>query len=129
MHRRIHLNKHSSEIHTGTQLACSVYKKKSSNKTSFDRHEIKHTGDKPHTGEVSSVPNDFNMTGSAIVGKDGHEDIDMGANKLFDSSVSCTGNEESSTKQEDTEFKLYGCGICCQSFSTKEETMHCFHSH
>ena len=103
--------------------------KKSSNKSSFDRHEIKQTGDEPHTYEVSFVPNDFNMTGGAssencvIVGKDGHEDIDMGANKLLDSSVSCTGNEESSTKQEDTEYKLYGCGICCQSFSTKEETM------
>ena len=49
----------------------------------------------------------------------------MGANKLFDSSVSCTGNEESSLNKEDAEYKLYGCGICCQSFSTKEETMHC----
>ena len=28
-----------------------------------------------------------------------------------------------------TMFKLYGCDICRQSFSTKEETMHCFNSH
>ena len=70
------------------------------------------------------------MTGSVIVGKDDHGDIDMVANELFDSSVSCTGNEGSSTKKEDTDlFKLYGCGICCQSFSTKEGTMHCFNSH
>ena len=124
-----HLHKHSSEIHTGKQLPCSGRNKRASYKSSFDRHEIKHTGDKPHTDEASSVPNDFNMTGSVIVDKDGHGDIDMGANKLFDSSVSCTGNEESSLKNEDTEYKLYGCGICCQSFSTKEETMHCFHSH
>ena len=39
------------------------------------------------------------MTGSVIVVKDGHGDIDMGANELFDSSVSCTGNEESSTEK------------------------------
>ena len=84
---------------------------------------------------MSVVPSECNMAGSAssgncaIVGEDGHGDIDMSANKLFNSSESCTGNEESSTKQEDAEYKLYGCGICCQSFSTKEETMHCFHSH
>ena len=100
-----HLNKHS-EIHTGKQMARSGPNKKSSNESSFARHEIKHTGDKPHTDEVSFVPNDFNMTGSVIVGKDGHGDIDMDENKLFDSSASCTGNEESSTKQEDTEYKL-----------------------
>ena len=79
---------------------------------------------------MSIVPNDHNMTGSVIVGKDGHGDIDMGANELFDSSVSCTGNEKSSTKKEVTDlFKLYGCGICCQPFSTKVETMHSFNSH
>ena len=33
-----------------------------------------------HTDEVTLVNNDHNMTGSAIVGKDGHGDIDMGAN-------------------------------------------------
>ena len=82
---------------------------------------------------MSFVPSEVYMAGSAssgkrvIVGEDGHEDIDMGANKIFDSSVS---NEESSTIKEDTDlFKLYGCGICCQSVSTKEETLHCFHSH
>ena len=76
------------------------------------------------------------MAGSAssgncvIFGKDGHGDIDKGTNKTYDSSVSCTGNEGSSTtKNEADSFKLYGCGICCQSFSTKEETMHCFKSH
>ena len=76
------------------------------------------------------------MTGSAssgncvIVGEDGHQDIDINANKIFASSTSRTGNEESSTKKKDTDsFKLYGCGICCQSFSTKEETIHCFQSH
>ena len=55
--------------------------------------------------------------------KDELVDIDMHAGN---SSVS-----EGSLKNEDeTEsFKLYGCGICCQSFSTKEETMHCFNSH
>ena len=65
------------------------------------------------------------MTGKVIVGNaSGRGDIDMGANKLlFDSSISCKGNEEFSTQ------KKYGCGICCQSFSTKEETIHCFHSH
>ena len=63
---------------------------------------------------------------NCVIGEDDHEDIDMGANKIFDSSVS---NEESSTKKEEADsFKLYGCGICCQSFSTKEEAMHCFHS-
>ena len=62
-----------------------------------------------------------------IVGENGHVDIDMGGNKIFDPSAP---NEESSTKKEKTDlFKLYGCGICCQSFSTKEETMHCFNSH
>jgi len=30
---------------------------------------------------MSFVHNDHNMTGSAIVGKDGHGDIDMGANR------------------------------------------------
>ena len=57
---------------------------------------------------------------------DGHAD----RNKLSVPSVSCTGNEESSKLKKDPDlFKLYGCGICCQSFSTKEETMHCFNSH
>ena len=49
------------------------------------------------------------MTGSAIVGKNGHGDIDMGANELFDSSValSWTGNEESLMKKEKADsFKL-----------------------
>ena len=54
----------------------------------------------------------------------------MGANEIFDSWVSCTGNAESSTEKKDTDvFKSYGCGICCQSFSPMEETMHCFNSH
>ena len=55
----------------------------------------------------------------------------LDTNKLLYSSTSCSENEEeSSTKTNDADsFKIYGCGICCQSFSTKEETMHCFHSH
>ena len=55
--------------------------------------------------------------------KDELVDIDMHAGH---SSVS-----EGSLKVEDEadSLKLYGCGICCQSFSTKEETMHCFNSH
>ena len=81
------------------------------------------------TAEVSCVLSPKrNMRGSAssgncaIVGKDGHGDMNMGAKKPYDSSVSCTGNEESSTMKNETDsFKLYGCGICCQSFSTKEE--------
>ena len=91
---------------------------------------------KPDTAEIAFVPSECDMTGGtssgicATVGKDGHEDIDMAAKKPYDSSSSCTGNEGSSTiKKETDSFKLYGCGICCQSFSTKEETMHCFHSH
>ena len=80
-----------------------------------------HTEEKPDADEKPFVPseNEWNMTGSAssgncvIVGEDGHGDIDMGANKIFDSSISCAGNEESSTIKEDTDsFKLYGCGIC-----------------
>ena len=54
----------------------------------------------------------------------------IGSKKPYDSSASCTLNEGSSTiKNETDSFKLYGCGICCQSFSTKEETIHCFNSH
>ena len=89
-----------------------------------------------HTDDVSIVPSECNMICSAISGNCGFDgkvddgDVHMNADKLLDSSTSCSGNEESSTDKKDTDsFKLYGCGICCQSFSTKEETVHCFHSH
>ena len=89
-----------------------------------------------HTDDVSIVPSECNMICSAssgncvFDGKVDDGDVHMSADKLLDSSTSCSGNEESSTEKKDTDaFKLYGCGICCQSFSTKEETMHCFHSH
>ena len=118
-------------IHTGEKPFLSAgCEKEFSNKSSFDVHQKLHTGEKPNTAGVSFVPKECNMTGSASRrtyvsgGKYGHVEIDMSANKLFDSSVSCTGNEESLAKE-----KLYGCGICCRSFSTKEETIHCFHSH
>ena len=119
------LNKHYREIHTGKPLASSGCNEQLLNLSSFERHETIQTGDEPCTDEVSFVPSECNMAGRssiigncAIVGEDGHGDID----KILDSTVS--------TENEDTDsFKLYGCGICCQSFSTKEETMHCFHSH
>ena len=89
-----------------------------------------------HTDDVSIVPSECNMICSAssgnciLDGKVDDGDVHMSAEELLDSSTSCSGNEESSAKKEDTDsFKLYGCGICCQSFSTKEETIHCFHSH
>ena len=84
-----------------------------------------------HTDDVSIVPSECNMICSASSGNcvlDGNVDdgdFHMSVDKLLDSSTSCSGNEESSADS----FKLYGCGICCQSFSTKEETIHCFHSH
>ena len=56
----------------------------------------------------------------------------MGVKKTSESSVSCTGNEESSTMKTESRkglMNVYSCGICCQSFSTKEETIHCFHIH
>ena len=122
-----------SKIHTGDKLfVCHDCNKGFSNKNSFLDHKIMHTEKQPHTDEMSFVPSEVNMAGCAssrecfIVGDDGHGDIDVGANKIFDSSAS---NEESSTEKDTDSFKLYGCGICCQSFSTKEETMHCFHSH
>ena len=89
-----------------------------------------------HTDDVSIVPSECNMICSAssgncvLDGKADDGDVHMSADKVLDSSTSCSGNEESSTEEKDTDsFKLYGCGICCQSFSTKEETMHCFNSH
>ena len=89
-----------------------------------------------HTDDVSIVPSECNMIYSAssgncvLDGKVDNGDVHMSADKLLDSSTSCSENEELSTKKEDTDsFKLYGCGICSQSFSTKEETIHCFHSH
>ena len=64
-------------------------------------------------------------SGNCVIdGKVDDGDVHMNAGKLLDSSTSCSGNEESSTEEKDTDsFKLYGCGICCQSFSTKEETI------
>ena len=53
------------------------------------------------------------MTGSGncvIAGDDGQSDVHRNANKLFDSSVSCTGNEESPTKKE--ELILPMCSTC-----------------
>ena len=89
-----------------------------------------------HTDGVSIVPSECNMICSAssgncvLDGKVDDGDVHMNADELLDSSTSCSGNDGSSTEKKDTDsFKLYGCGICCQSFSTKEETMHCFHSH
>ena len=93
-----HLNAHC-RIHTG-EHGC---KKKFSSGSKFYRHREKPTGEKPHTDEVSFVPNNHNTTGSVIVGKDGHGDIDMGANELFDSSVS---HEESSTKKKRCHMKV-----------------------
>ena len=82
-----HLNVHRL-IHSGEKpFVCPDCDKKFSNKSSLNRHFKIHNGEEPLTDEVSFVPDDHNMTGSAIVGKDGHEDIDMGANELFDSSV------------------------------------------
>ena len=75
-----------------------------------------------------SVPSGSNdnrvmCSGDCLEVKDELVDIDVHAGY---SSIS-----EGSVKIEDEadSFKLYGCGICCQSFSTKEETMHCFNSH
>ena len=80
-----------------------------------------------HTDDLSIVPSECNMVCSAssgncvLDGKVDDGDVHMSADKLLDSSTSCSGNEESSTEKKDTDsFKLYGCGICCQSFSTKE---------
>ena len=87
----------------------------------------RHTEERPHTAaEVSFVLSECHMTKGVVpaVGT-GSSLVRMVADKLFDSSVICSGNEESSMKQEDTIYKLYGCGICCQSL----QTMHCFHSH
>ena len=89
-----------------------------------------------HTDDVSMVPSECNMICSAssgncvLDGKVDDGDVHMSADKLLNSSTSCSENEESSFEKKDTDsFKLYGCGICCQSFSTKEETIHCFNSH
>ena len=75
---------------------------------------------------------DSASSGNCVLnGELGDGDVETHANNSFDPSGSGTGNEVSSTKKEDTtdSFKLYGCGICCQSFSTKEETIHCFNRH
>ena len=99
---------------------------------------IVHSGETLHPDdEVSIVPDEGKTTGSAsssnrvIVGQDGgHWSVDTSENKIFDSSIPCSEDEESSIKKKNTQlFKSFSCGICCQSFSTKEETMHCFHSH
>ena len=89
-----------------------------------------------HTDDVSIVPSVCKMICSAssgncvLDGKVDDGDVHMNVDKLLDFSTSCSGNEESSTEKKDTDsFKLYECGICCQSFSAKEETIHCFHSH
>ena len=86
-----------------------------------------------HTDDVFLVPSECNMICSArsgncvLDGKVDDGDVHMNADKLLDFSTSCSGNEESSTDIKDRptdSLKLYGCGICCQSFSTKEKTIH-----
>ena len=75
------LNKHRS-IHTGEKLfACPGCFKTFSSKSNLDRHRKKHAGENSLTDEVSFVLNDRNMTDRVIVGKDGHEDTDMGAKR------------------------------------------------
>ena len=70
-----------------------------------------------HTDDVFIVPGKCNMICSAssgnciLDGKVDDGDVHMNADKLLDSSTSCSGNEESSTEKKDTDsFKLYGCG-------------------
>ena len=88
------LNNHRSRIHTGEKtFVCPDCDKKFSFKSSLNRHFKIHTGEQPHTTEMSIVPNDHTMTGSVIVSKDGHHviipmtighgDIDMGANEIL----------------------------------------------
>ena len=81
-----------------------------------------------HIDDVSIVPSECNMicstsSGNCVLdGKVDDGDVHMSADKLLDSSTSCSRNDESLTEKKDTDsFKLYGCGICCQSFSTKEK--------
>ena len=63
--------------------------------------------------------------------ENGHGNVDKTTIKLFDSSTACIGHEESLREKEDNEdsIKLNGCGICCQSYSTKDETMQCLNIH
>ena len=92
----------------------------------IEQRKLRHSNHIP----TSIVPDECNKKiNSASSGecflddKIGDMDDFMNASKLFDSSVTSTRNEESSTKKKDKDLrKLYGCGICCQSFSTKDET-------
>ena len=63
-----------------------------------------------HTHDVSIVPSA--SSGNCVLDvKVDDGDVHMSADKLLDSSTSCSGNEESSTKKDTDSFKLYGCGI------------------
>ena len=74
---------------------------------------------------VPSGSNDNRVmcSGDCLEVKDELVDIDVHAGYSLVSGGSLKVEDEADS------FKLYGCGICCQSFSTKEETMQCFNSH
>ena len=129
------LNVHRRVLHTREKLACTDCDKKYMRMSDLRRHRRIHTGEKPFAClecDEKFVRSD-ELIGHRRLHTDEKPYVCPDCEKTFKHLGSLNMHRRNHTSKENKDavdlFKLYGCGICCQSYSTKEETIHCFNSH